>query len=236
MNKELEKWAEDRLWQDCTLLTRLQPGLRARKVRPGYPINCEYFTPGECTVAEGLYSISASPEDRKYWFLIALCFPEIYPACHPELVLKDSRYPLCEPDRHIAGRGIACLGSPGIVLSKWVKSYDLEVFLKEVVNPWLAWQVCSDAGVEAPPDLAHGSKGIYDAYRDIFGNHDDPELRRFMKLLKMETPPEETTLCPCGSGRSLRRCHSGVVKRARKLIPSLAAAYDLAHLDPCPHE
>jgi hypothetical protein len=227
MDRDLHNWVEERLKRDCDLINRLQPGLRIKKVRPGYPINSEYLSTEESTIAEGLYRVSASPQDRKYWFHLAFCFPKFYPACHPKLVIKDSRYPLCEPDRHIAGRGIACLGSPGIVLSRWMASYDIEIFLSEVIDPWLAWQVCFDAGIEHPPDLAHGSKGIFDAYRDFFGNQTDKAILGFVELLEMEQLNEKKIPCPCGSGKSLRKCHYGVVKKVRSFIPHLSASLDL---------
>ncbi|MQA92470.1 MAG: hypothetical protein GEU90_19960 [Gemmatimonas sp.] len=55
--------------------------------------------------------------------------------------------------------------------------------------------------------------------RELFGAHDDEQLRGFLALVSSDRVKGHW-ICPCGSGRKLRHCHREQVDQVRDRLPS----------------
>lgn len=169
-------------------------------------------------------------------YTVNLVFSTNYPDDVPELFCREEEIDWIL-DRHAlpGANGRACLCVRSEYRKHWPLDSTLADFLDALVRPYFVGQAYYDAHGFWPLDRerSHGVRGIIEAYEDFIGlpigkNHGI--VIAFMKLVAMSNHPRGTTLCPCGSGLQLRRCHGKLVARLRGTIHYRDAAWDLAFM------
>ena len=183
---------------------------------PGFPLNRYTYLEAEAAVAHGTHQVPIPDSGSHIEYRIALFTPPNFPDRPPIMLCDDPKLPWKENlDRHIFGLGQACLAVNAEVRLYWPPDSSLAVFLKTLVDPWLAWQAYYDAHHEPPSWGArdHGPEGIYEFYQEHWGQPFPKAFRTkaFMELLAMKKKPQGHHPCPCGSGKKLRDCHFALV-------------------------
>lgn len=139
--------------------------------------------------------------------------PNDYPRGVP-LLLCDRREIPWTIDRHVFPKsGVACLCVESEYRRHWPNGSDLTDFLTRLVVPYfLAQHYCELHG--AWPEgghRSHGREGILEAYRDMLkplgASVNEKVIHDVMKLMGGTGELRRHLICPCGSGRKLKRCH-----------------------------
>ncbi len=92
-----------------------------------------------------------------------------------------------------------------------VRNYFLGFSLKQLGEPWPFG--------ERP----HGKDGIIQLYAELLGTSDLQTITRYLECLSRATLKGHW-LCPCGSGKRIRKCHRLQINDLReKIAPALAA-------------
>ena len=131
-------------------------------------------------------------------------------------------------DRHIIGSGgYACVALPeDVYLQTGGKPLSLVSFLDGPVRSFLLAQLVMERDGHWPfGDRGHGAHGLADFYEELIGTRDLRTAERYLALLS-HARTHRQWLCPCGSGRKVRRCHADqlVALRAR-LLPEVATRF-----------
>lgn len=198
-------------------------------VGPEYRLNPVASTPRECAVAQGTYGLSVPDSKQQIEYKIALLFYENYPKQMPTMFCNDPKLPIGNIDRHILNDGSACLGVYGDIAVRWSKAPNIVNFLRNLVAPFLTWQVHHDVFQTPPPwgQRSHFAKGIIEFYAELFEISVDDDVAEFMKLLARKNRPKGHERCPCGSDKRLRDCHRGLIYNARQKVAWQYVARDL---------
>lgn len=168
-------------------------------------------------------------------YTVKLEVPENYPRGIPLLYCEASEIPW-ELDRHvIASTGVGCLCVRSEYRLHWPEGSGLSDFIERLVRPFFVGQFYYETHGCWPStgERSHGYTGIVEAYVDLCAPLGDTSLEtvsRVMRLLTRKNDPQGHEMCPCGSGRSLRRCHRDVVAKLRRHVRPQDAATDHAHL------
>ncbi|MDF2142943.1 SEC-C metal-binding domain-containing protein [Paenirhodobacter sp. CAU 1674] len=173
-------------------------------------------------ILEGLFVVSgpAGPFDS---YQIKAGITGGFPAEEPVVFEEGGRIPRIA-DRHVfPDHGNCCLG----VWEEWLLSaQDLrfETLLTGRMHDYFVSQTYYEAHGEWPfGERSHGMRGVLEAYSDLLGiASDEKVIADYLHLLSRQTIKGHA-LCPCGSGRRLRQCHSDDIQRLSQKIPYFMA-------------
>lgn len=98
-----------------------------------------------------------------------------------------------------------------------VRNYFLGFSMKELGQPWPFG--------ERP----HGKEGIVEYYSELLGTADVKTIRRYLECLSKKSFKGHW-LCPCGSGKKVRKCHATQIRELRETIPWTCATKSLGYL------
>jgi hypothetical protein len=130
--------------------------------------------------------------------------------------------------RHIFGpHGYACLGLPeDLYLQLGGAPLSLNAFLDGPVRSFLLSQAAMELEGRWPfGDRGHGAAGLSEFYEELLGTRDLHVVERYLVLLACSRQHRQW-LCPCGSGKKLRRCHPARFASLRSLmLPGLAVRF-----------
>jgi len=147
---------------------------------------------------------------------IEIEIPDDYPQSPPTVKELGNKIPK-DADFHVnAYDGTLCLGAPLAVKRTFAQQRNLLWFVEKQVVPFLfgiGYKV--KYGHMPFGELSHGSKGLLEHYKELFGVKDGFVVLEFLSLLCAGSY-DEHAMCPCGSGLKLRKCHRKVLKKARK--------------------
>ena len=143
---------------------------------------------------------------------IRIDFRSNYPASEPIAYDAAGHFPT-GLDRHILLDGQFCLWLPPC--SPWDED-DPNSFLRflDEVTVFLERQLIYDAtgGKEWPgPQYRHGKYGYLDFMLSLLGDNEE-HFQALFPVILGHLRPERNELCPCGSQRKYKRCHSDLVK------------------------
>jgi len=163
-----------------------------------------------------------------------LSIPSKYPKHEPILHCDPKEIPW-ELDRHVYQNGTACLCTRSETRLHWPRGSDLASFITNLVRPFFVGQFYYDAHGEWPPtgQRSHGKLGIIESFDELLTEIDDPDadqIEAVLLLLMKKNDPKGHTICPCGSGRRLRNCHSNMISRLRASVDPRHASQDLKDL------
>ena len=194
----------------------------------------ELNTSGVPSIVTGILRLDAG-----IGFSIHLEVPGNYPRGIPKLRCDPTEIPW-EVDGHVyPGSGIACLCVSSEYRRHWPYGSDLADFLEVLVKPYLIGQAYYQVHGHWPPGLGrpHGPEGIIEAYRELLaplGSVDIPVIANVMRLLARPGDPGGHEICPCGSGKKLRKCHRSFLIDLRQDVDPEHAAADYRILEPRP--
>ncbi len=181
------------------LVKEFYPSLRFRPDADGGRMNLEgdFVLQTECGVSTSI--------------AIRLLFPRNYPDSEPTAFDARGRFPV-SADRHIIKDGQFCLWLPPC--SPWDKDDPnrLRRFLDEV-TVFLERQLIFDAtGGKIWPgnQYKHGAAG-YEEFMLALLDGDDADLSSLFPVILGKIHPGRNEICPCGSQKKYKRCHSDAI-------------------------
>lgn len=147
----------------------------------------------------------------------------LFPAQEPVVFEIGGRIPKIV-DRHVFPKdGDCCLG----VWIEWLMKapdHHFATFLTGPMHDYFVSQTYYEAhGVWPFGERSHGKLGVLEAYGDLLGVAlDEKTISNYLQLLSRQKIRGHA-LCPCGSGRRLRQCHSDDLQRLSQKIPPFMA-------------
>jgi hypothetical protein len=103
--------------------------------------------------------------------------------------------------------GTLCLGSPLRLAVLHSRHDDLLGFVEACVVPFLfGWVRYKRDGHLPFGELAHGTRGLLDEYREVFRVHEDRACIEMLRMLALKKRIANKLRCPCGSGLRVGRC------------------------------
>lgn len=145
-----------------------------------------------------------------------------FPIDEPKLFEVGGRIPR-EPERHINTDGSCCV----CVWEYWLareENPSFEAYLNGPVYSFFISQFTYEQTGQWPfGEWRHGVHGLEEAYSEILNIPCDREkVIAYLEVLSMEWPKGHL-LCPCGSGKIIRECHSrDLLDLHQRLAPQLA--------------
>lgn len=175
-NRRLFRDERDALAAACPLMMLSVVG-------PGFPLNSVAKTNIECAVAHGTHIINSPNPQAEVEYSIALWLPETYPKTPPIMFCNDPKLPINVIDRHILRYGQACLEVQPEIRRRWPPGSTLLDFLKNLDEPFLAWQTYYQSFGNPPQwgERAHGIKGIIEYYASTLGVSRRDNIKGFME-------------------------------------------------------
>jgi hypothetical protein len=160
---------------------------------------------------------------------IEIIIPDTYPQCLPAVQEIGNRILRC-PNNHINDDGTFCFGAPLAVKQTFVQKRELLWFVREQVVRFLFnHSYKRDYGVRPDGELSHGPKGLLEYYYGLFSTCDNVTVLEFLRLLSKDQYDDQD-LCPCGSGRKIRKCHYRLIKKVRRLYEPKGFQQELAQI------
>lgn len=179
---------------------------------------------GGIIVLEGDFGFSAvyegqpQIEDR---YSIRIVVPQKFPNELPEVSEVGNRIPRLA-DFHVNGDGTLCLGSALSLMLLLQEQPTLTAFVTRCVVPYLyAMSLKLDHGVDFVfGELEHGTKGLVDDYRTLFGLKEGAQLPLALKCLLLKKRIANKRPCPCGCGKRLGKCRfNAKIRHFRQVFP-----------------
>lgn len=146
-----------------------------------------------------------------------------FPAEEPVVFETGGRIPRIA-DRHVFPEdGNCCLG----VWEEWLLTapdHRFETFLTGPMHDYFVSQTHFEInGLWPYGERSHGVLGVLESYADLLGvSPDEKVIADYLHLLSRQKIKGHA-LCPCGSGKRLRDCHSDDLRRLSQRIPSVMA-------------
>ncbi|MEW6067094.1 MAG: hypothetical protein AB1610_02190 [Nitrospirota bacterium] len=163
-------------------------------------------------VVRGVLEFSATYEGVSIRdnFHIEITITKDYPDTPPIVKETGGRIP---KEFHTSPDGSLCLGAPIEVRMKFAKNQSLLGFVNEQVIPFLYSYCYFEQHGEMPfGELSHGGKGILEYYRQLFNASSDVISTELLKILA-ENNYKGHHECPCRSGKRIRDCHGGLLRK-----------------------
>jgi hypothetical protein len=179
---------------------------------------------GGIIVLEGDFGFSAvyqgQPQiaDR---YALRIIVPQKFPNELPEISEIGDRIPKVA-DFHVNDDGTLCLGSKLSLMARLQEQPTLMGFVSRCVVPYLyAMSLKLDHNIDFVfGELEHGTKGLLDDYRTLFGLREEAQLFTTLRFLLMKKRIANKKPCPCGCGKRLGKCRlNDRVRHYRKIFP-----------------
>ncbi|WP_240602819.1 SEC-C metal-binding domain-containing protein [Paracoccus endophyticus] len=173
-------------------------------------------------ILEGLFVVSG-PDGPFDSYQIKAGITAGFPAEEPVVFEEGGRIPRIA-DRHVFPKdGNCCLG----VWEEWLlraPDHRFETFFTGLMHDYFVSQTYYEVnGVWPFGERSHGMLGVLEAYADLLGIALDAKIISDHLLLLSRQQIKGHALCPCGSGRRLRQCHSDDFQRLTRQIPPFIA-------------
>ena len=191
------------------------------EVETTYP-NLHFFTKGDTVCLSGSFPLvdGARVIDR---FSIEIELPRNCPDGLPIVREIGGRIPHI-PDRHILPDGTACLFVPD---ERWrICPPGTSLLNGPVRNFFLGQSMFELTGTWPFGTRSHGAQGIFESYSDILGTTDKAAIIRYLEVISKKDIKQHW-MCPCGSGKQIRMCHSHLIVDLSKKIPHKVARESL---------
>jgi hypothetical protein len=151
-------------------------------------------------------------------FLVEIELPSDYPRVRP--IVREVGGEIPHDLEHHNPKGVACLFHPA---AYWLDGYDkrpLSDFLQGPVLNFFMFQCCKRLGVPWPHgEQAHGTAGALEFFCERL-RVDERTALRCVKALAQKALTRHSR-CPCGSMRSVRKCHRAILRFAERVPRSV---------------
>lgn len=169
-------------------------------------------------VLEGLFVVSG-PNGPFDSYRIQAALTAGFPAQEPVVFETGGRIPRIA-DRHVFPKdGNCCLG----IWEEWLLTapdHRFETFLTGPMHDYFVSQTYYEVNNIWPyGERSHGPRGVLESYSDILGIRPDPKIVTDYLHLLSRVEIKGHAVCPCGSGKRLRQCHSEDLWKLSAKIP-----------------
>lgn len=184
------------------------PGLR--EFLRDYPQMAIRPSAGQSLRLKGLFNFAAhhaKEGDIQDSFALEIIVPNGFPRGLPKVTETGGKIPR-SGDYHVNPDGSLCLGSPLGLLVKISKAPSLTGFADNCLVPYL-FAISRKLQVGGPlpfGELAHGAKGLFLDYAQLFRLKNPEQVRYALAVLGMKKRRANKLPCPCGCGVRLGRC------------------------------
>lgn len=173
----------------------------------------------------------ANPAGPISEFDIEIVLSDGYPIREPKVFEVGGRIPRSS-DHHVNDEGDCCV----TVWENWLvcaKDHSFAAFMNGPLNEFFLGQYWFEQTGKWPfGERSHGQKGLEEAYADALGiPNKKKDLIYHLRLLSRDWPKGHW-LCPCGSGKPLRHCHSDELMALHERVPPRIAIRMLRRLKP----
>lgn len=143
-----------------------------------------------------------------------------YPEHLPGVFEIGGRIPR-DIDEHVFSSGRLCLGSELRLRIKIGAKLNLVHFADQCIVPYLYSTSRRQAeGRFVLGELAHGNRGLFDDYQDIFGISNQADVLAALRILATKPSSASKHPCPCGCGKRLAQCQfRNRIDEIRKIAP-----------------
>ena len=112
---------------------------------------------------------------------------------------------------HYYSNGELCLATDTQIMIRFLNGFDLVQWMKEYVEIYfLSYEYFQRFGEFPFGERQHGCIGILETYQDLFFAKDLVATFNLMKYI-VHNSYRGHHICPCGSGKRLRKCHGEVL-------------------------
>lgn len=180
----------------------------------------------------GQYYLNCSFKGKAYQklFDITILIDKTGHSSIPILLLRNERKP---PEfEHIYKDNTCCLGLTHEIISIWGEEQSAIVFFEKIINIFLinliSFQNYKKCATEERP---HGVTGLLEYYAEVLImsiKGCENTLPYILKRIKRKEYAKGHNICPCGSGRIIRNCHSSQINTFIKNLnsnPELRAGF-----------
>ncbi len=148
---------------------------------------------------------------------IEIYIPDDYPSSPPTVKEVGEKLSRSGHSHINEGYDTLCLGANLAVKKKFAQRINLIWFVCEQVIPLLAFTTYKREHGEIPyEELSSGGEGLVEYYYDFFNTKDIAVVLEYLHMLS-SNDYNVHSLCPCGSGMKVKRCHNRLIKKSRRL-------------------
>lgn len=160
-------------------------------------------------------------------FFVQIVFPDNYPQDYPTVKEIGGRIP---NNYHKSGKEL-CLGVPSEVYLKFVENPTLLHFIREFLEPYLYKYSYWDSHNGNTPfeERSHGGEGVCEYYNEVFCLKDNEALINLLEI-PMNKAYKQSLICPCGSGKKLKKCHGKIILGIQNKVPTKIINYELRQI------
>lgn len=159
---------------------------------------------------EGFFSFSATPDNGPTindTYQLVIEIPDLFPGDIPIVREIGKKIPH-DGKHHVNDDGTLCLGSPIRLLSKISENPTLIGFSESCLVPFLyaiSYKI-QYSGSFIFSELAHGTLGIIDDYKELFSLKTTEQVIDTLVLLGTKKRVANKKPCPCNCGNKLGKC------------------------------
>lgn len=198
------------------------PGLR--EFLRDYPQMAIRPSSGQSLRLKGNFAFAAHHEKEggiQDSFALEIIVPKNFPPDLPRVMETGGRIPR-KGNYHVNPDGSLCLGSPLGLLVRISKTPSLIGFANDCLVPYLfaVSRKLRSGGALPFGELAHGDKGLFADYAELFCLKTPEQIRYGLRLLGMKKRRANKLPCPCGCGVRVGRCKFNLRLREFRKIAS----------------
>lgn len=169
------------------------------ELRKKYPY---LYRQDELDITKIVGTIFFDDDGIKDEYEIEILISKAYPKAIPLVRETKDKIP---KDYHHNGDHF-CLETPFRVWEIFRREETLLNFVDNLVLPYLALYSYAKRTNDFSKQHAHGTKGVLEDYKKLFNIDEDLLAFKLLRILA-ERSYRGHSLCPCGSGEKLRKCH-----------------------------
>lgn len=163
-------------------------------------------------ILEGIFDFSAQPKGKLEitdFYQLKVAVPNLFPRNIPIVTETGQKIPR-NGDYHVNYEtdNSLCLGSPLRLILLIRGQPTLVGFAENCLVPYLyaVSNKLQNGGNFVLGDLKHGTPGIIQDYKSLFGLRTEWQVVQMLKLLSIERRFANKLSCPCGCRKALKHC------------------------------
>lgn len=185
---------------DIEIIKRKYPGLEARKCENSYILSGEI-------ILNHVFDDVRMTGEFDLEIMVPKDFPRTFPIVKELSNCIDEKY----PHRYIDGQ--LCLASDLELKMFFSEDTQIDSFVDKYVIPYLyTYRFYEEYGVYPFGERSHGTMGNMEYLKELFQVDEWRQVIDIM-LFIVQSHYRGHLLCPCGSGKRIRKCHGQILKK-----------------------
>ncbi len=179
-------------------------------------------------ILEGIFDFSAQPKGKLEItdsYQLKIFVPNLFPRDIPVVTEIGQKIPR-NGDYHVNYEidNSLCLGSPLRLILLIRRKPSLVGFAEDCLVPYLyaVSNKLQNGGKFTFGELEHGTPGIIDDYKNLFGLKGRGQVVKMLKLLSIERRFANKLICPCGCRKKLKQCRFHKILNAYRKIATIS--------------